>query len=138
MCWMGVTWPQTICSRVRPKTVATASRSAGLGVQRPVTIARTRDSSSPLLAASSGTVIPFSAHKRATVWPLSIVCSLHDPVRGPGIAPAGPKFLVVHSNGDADCLRVESGIYVLQERHDIGVRIPYAAHLEYILVDVEY
>src|SRR3954467_8510166 len=66
MCWIGVLWPHETWSRVRPNTRAMASRSSGLGVHRPSTIARTRDSSRPDRSASCLTSIPCSTHRRST------------------------------------------------------------------------
>src|SRR5262245_29970053 len=72
MCWIGVVWPQLICPRVRPNAAATLSRSAGLGVQRPSTIASTRCSSSPARSASCFTSILCSAQSSSTLLRASI------------------------------------------------------------------
>src|SRR5262249_2350935 len=73
MCWIGVLWPQEIWSRVRPKTAATLSRSAGLGVHRPSAMASTRDSSSPGGPAASCTLILCAWQRSLTLLSASIV-----------------------------------------------------------------
>src|SRR5262245_14901934 len=77
MCWIGVLWPQEIWSRVRPKTAAILSRSSGLGVHRPRTMAKTRCSSSPDNSASFRASIPRSRHNRST--PLGCASAIVDP-----------------------------------------------------------
>src|SRR5262249_45782386 len=72
---MGVLCPQTIWSRVSPKTAATLSRSVGLGVQRPRRIASTRCSSSPARSASCLPSSPCSTHRSLTVLVGSIGCT---------------------------------------------------------------
>src|SRR5437660_5943083 len=73
MCWIGVLCPHEICSRVLPNTAATLSRSAGLGVHRPSTMASTRDSSSPERSASCLTSILCSWHRSLTLLADSMV-----------------------------------------------------------------
>src|SRR5262249_34974246 len=87
MCWIGVLWPQVIWSRVRPNTAATLSRSAGLGVQRPSTMASTRCSSSPDRSASCLWSIPCSRQSSSTL----LLASITTPPAGeksPGLAPS--------------------------------------------------
>src|SRR5580704_678791 len=50
-----------------------ASRSSGLGVQRPRMIAPTRDSSTPERSASCRTSMPCSAHSCSMVWVVSAI-----------------------------------------------------------------
>ena len=78
-----------------PKTAAIFWRSAGLGVQRPSTIASTRPSSSDVRSASSGTVVALFAaeignaacHDRHTPgeWP----CQQPRRPPGPAKTPTG-------------------------------------------------
>src|SRR5262249_49863880 len=70
---MGVLCPQAICSRVSPNTPATLSRSVGLGVQRPSTMANTRCSSRPAFSVSCLWSIRCAAHNSSTLFAASIV-----------------------------------------------------------------
>src|SRR5262245_32701459 len=77
MCWIGVLCPQAIWSRVRPNTAAILSRSSGLGVHRPRTIAKTRCSSRPDNSASFRASIPRSTHSWST--PFGCASAIVDP-----------------------------------------------------------
>src|SRR4051794_4630910 len=89
MCWMGVLWPQAICSRVRPKTAAMRSRSAGLGVHRPRRIATTRCSSTPERSASCRASMPAAAHNWSTLLRFSAIV-------GPSRTAAELRAVAVH------------------------------------------
>jgi hypothetical protein len=72
---LGVWCSQVIGPLFRPKAAATLSRSDGLGVHRPRTMARTRWSSNPVLPASCLWSIPCSLQRSATLFRVPIVPS---------------------------------------------------------------
>ena len=55
----------------------------------------------------------------------------------PRVALARAEFLVFRIRLLVDRLRVEGRVEVLQQRHDVGVGVADAAHLEAVLVDVD-
>ena len=65
------------------KTAAIFWRSAGLGVQRPRTIARMRPSSSPLRCDNSGTLSSYSRQRSATVRTIVNSSAVQERIRGP-------------------------------------------------------
>src|SRR2546423_4184153 len=70
-------------------------------------------------------------------FPLAVgQCLSHDAMVRPGVAPAGPKFLVLCVDFVVNRFRVEGRVEVLQERNDVGVTVTDAAHLEEIVVDI--
>src|SRR5262245_30592057 len=113
MCWIGVLWPQAIWSRVRPKTAAILSRSLGLGVQRPRTMAAVRPSSRPERAASSLASSLCSRQRSLTCF----CCSMARPSR------AAAELWAVPLDVD-DFVAVAPGDVVWRDTEGCGQPLP--------------